>query len=53
MLHGGATWNSSVNVDQKRDAVNFLGKFVPVIIEIMMDNANELWGSANYPVIKE
>lgn len=53
MLHGGATWNSSVNIDQKRDAVKFLAKFVPFVIEIMMDNANVLWGSASYPVVKD
>ena len=51
-LHGGATWNSSVNRDQMRDAVAFLSKFVPSIIEIMMNNHQELWGDACYPVIK-
>lgn len=53
MLHGGATWNSSVNIDQKRDATNFIAKFVPVVIEIMMDNADQVWGSANYPVVND
>ena len=52
LLHGGATWNSDVNRDQIRDAVNFLAKFVPAIIEIMMDSANEVWGEACFPVIK-
>ena len=32
----GATWNSSVNRDQVRDCVNFLGKLVPLMIEVMM-----------------
>ena len=53
MLHGGATWNSSVNVDQKRDSVQFLGKFVPAVIGIMMDNAQELWGDPSYPVVND
>ncbi|GAA6185570.1 hypothetical protein [Aliiglaciecola sp. NS0011-25] len=53
MLHGGATWDSSINGDQKRDAVNFLAKFVPSIIEIMMDNSDVIWGTANYPVVKD
>lgn len=51
-MHGGATWNSGVNRDQMRDAVTFLSKFVPFIIEIMMDNPNEIWGEATYPVVK-
>lgn len=53
MLHGGATWNSSVNIDQKRDATNFIAKFVPFVIEIMLDNADQVWGTANYPVISD
>ncbi len=52
LLHGGATWNSGVNRDQMRDSANFLGKLIPVIIEIMMDNSNELWGEACYPVVE-
>jgi hypothetical protein len=51
-MHGGATWNSAVNRDQMRDAVSFLSKFVPFIIKIMMDNANELWGEPSYPLIE-
>ena len=51
MLHGGATYNSSVNRDQVRDCCHLLGRIVPVIIEIMMDNSNTLWGDAYYPVI--
>lgn len=51
LVHGGATWNSSTNRDQIRDGVNFLAKFVPSIIEIMMDNGNQVWGEPCYPVI--
>jgi hypothetical protein len=50
-LHGGSTWNSSVNRDQIRDAVQFLKKFVPFTIDIMMDNADQVWGEPCYPVI--
>lgn len=53
MLHGGATWNSSVNKEQKKDATNFLAKCVPFIIEIMLDNTNQVWGSASYPVVND
>jgi len=50
-LHGGSTWNSSVNRDQIRDATEFLKKFVPFTIEIMMDNADQIWGEPCYPVV--
>lgn len=51
LIHGGATWNSSVNREQLRDCVNLLGKLIPLIIELMMDNPNTLWGDACYPVV--
>ena len=51
LVHGGATWNSSVNRDQIRDCSNFLGKLVPLVIEIMLDNSTTLWGDACYPVV--
>lgn len=47
----GATWNGRVNRDQLRDCCNLLGKLVPLIIQIMLDNPDTLWGDANYPVI--
>ena len=52
MLHGGATYNSTVNREQIRDCCHLMWKLVPAIIEIMMDNHNTLWGDAYYPVIK-
>ncbi|HCL54125.1 MAG TPA: hypothetical protein DIC37_13445, partial [Pseudomonas sp.] len=51
IMHGGATWNSSVNRDQLRDCANLLGKLVPVIILLMLDNPDTLWGDACYPVV--
>ena len=52
MIHGGATWNSQVNRDQVRDAVNILGKLVPIIIHLMMENPAAPWGECCYPVVK-
>tara|TARA_R110002072_G_scaffold123360_2_gene258624 strand:- start:27 stop:680 length:654 start_codon:yes stop_codon:yes gene_type:complete len=52
MIHGGATWNSSVNREQLRDCSAFLGKLVPYVIKLMMDNPNTLWGDASYPVVE-
>ena len=51
LLHGGSTWNSRVNRDQVRDCAKFMECLVPVVIEIMMDNAGEIWGQPVYPVI--
>ena len=51
LMHGGATWNSSANREQLKDAVQFLSQLVPFIIDLMMDNSNELWGDAYYPLI--
>ena len=52
LVHGGATWNGSVNREQMRDCTNLMGKLVPVVIEVMMDHPDTLWGDACYPVVK-
>ncbi len=53
LMHGGATWDGAVNREQLRDCVSLLGKLVPLIIELMMDNPDTLWGDACYPVVME
>jgi hypothetical protein len=53
VVHGGSTWDSDVNREQVRDCARFMGELVPVIIEIMMDNPQTVWGSAVYPVVKD
>jgi hypothetical protein len=30
----------------------FLGKLVPYVIQLMMDNPRTLWGDACYPVVE-
>lgn len=52
LIHGGATWGSKINRDQIRDCSNLLGKLVPLVIEIMLDNPATLWGEACYPVVE-
>lgn len=52
LIHGGATWNSSVNRDQIRDCVALMGQLVPVIVTIMMDHPGTLWGEGCYPVVE-
>lgn len=51
LVHGGATWNSSVNRDQLRDGARILGELVPIFIDLMMDHADEDWGKPFYPVV--
>lgn len=52
LIHGGATWNGAVNREQMRDCAGLLGKLVPVVIQLMMDNPDTLWGDACYPVVQ-
>lgn len=51
IVHGGSTWNSAVNHNQKRDGANILGFLVPTIIHLMMVNHRQVWGDACYPVV--
>ena len=51
LVHGGATWDSSVNRNQLRDGANFLAKVVPLVIEILLDHPVEVWVDAMYPVV--
>ena len=50
LIHGGATWNSGVNRSQINDSNYILAQLVPIFIEIMMNNPDELWGQPCYPV---
>lgn len=52
LLHGGATWNSSVNRDQVRDGARILSFLVPLFVDLMMDNPTISWGLPYYPVVE-
>lgn len=52
LMHGGATWNSSVNRQQTGDGVRILGFLIPVMIDLMMDHPEKNWGTPYYPVAK-
>lgn len=52
VLHGGSTWNSSVNRDQIRDAATILGTIVPIMLDLMMDHPHTDWGRPYYPVVE-
>ena len=51
ILHGGATWNSSVNRSQVRDGATIMGFLVPLFVNTMMDNPSRPWGANYYPVM--
>ncbi len=51
LVHGGATWGSKTNRNQLRDGNQILGDLVPIIIELLMNNASVYWGDACYPVV--
>lgn len=52
LIHGGATWNSSVNRDQVRDGAAVLSWLLPIFIDIMMDHPEHEWGMPYYPVVE-
>jgi hypothetical protein len=51
IVHGGSTWNSSINRDQVRDGAAVLGCLLPLFVDIMMDNPDRDWGKPYYPVL--
>jgi Apea-like HEPN len=53
LVHGGATWNGTVNRSQVTDGAAVLANLVPVFIDIMMDNPDHDWGKPFYPVIAD
>lgn len=51
LIHGGATWDGSVNRKQVQDGARIMASLVPVFIELMMDNPHHDWGKPYYPVV--
>jgi len=51
LVHGGATWNSSVNRAQVRDGVRIMMDVVPLVLELMIANPQAEFGEIVYPVI--
>lgn len=49
LIHGGSTYASSVNRAQINDGVKILSHLLPLMLEIMMQNAKEDWGEVLYP----
>ena len=53
LVHGGATWQSTVNREQVTTCARILDRLVPIVIELMMDHPDALWGEAVYPVVTD
>ena len=52
LVHGGATWNSSVNRKQVQDGRRIIGTLVPIFVDLMMDNPDIPWPAPHYPVVE-
>ena len=53
MIHGGATYNSSVNRKQLKDACTILIALIPAFIHILLENPQRLdLGQPFYPVVQ-
>lgn len=51
LLHGGATWNSNINRSQISQGAEIMGQVVPIVIHLMMNDYQRVWGEACYPVV--
>lgn len=52
LVHGGATWNSSINRQQVHDGANLLGTLMPAILALMLDHPELDFGEIAYPVVE-
>lgn len=53
ILHGGASFESSVNNGQKKEACTFLSNVLPIVLKIIMQHYSRDWGKPYYPLITE
>ena len=52
LMHGGSTWNSSVNRAQLRDGRALLARVLPVMLGVMMQHPTRFEGRPFYPVVQ-
>lgn len=53
LVHGGSTFESSVNRSQLSDGCTLLGGLILAILQIMMNTSSEVdWGKPFYPYVK-
>jgi hypothetical protein len=51
LVHGGATWNSSINRAQITDGVRILSAVIPSILHIILERSYFEFGDVLYPVV--
>lgn len=51
LVHGGATWNSSVNRTQLKDGVAIMSAIVRMILSLMLEHPELDFGEIMYPVV--
>lgn len=51
MVHGSSTWNGGTNRQQVEDGAELMAYLVPIAILTMLENGEEDWGEAAYPVV--
>ena len=51
LMHGGATWGSSVNTAQLESGARLLGAILPAVATVMMDHPAHDWGRPFFPVV--
>ncbi|MDO5291084.1 MAG: HEPN domain-containing protein [Pseudomonadota bacterium] len=53
LMHGGATWSSSVNRAQVRDGRAILARVLPTMLGVMMDHPGWFESQRFYPVVRD
>ena len=48
VVHGGATWRSSLNRDSVRDGARIMAVLVPIFVDTMLDFPKAQWGRPYY-----
>ena len=51
LIHGGSTYDSSINRQQINDACQIMADLVPMILDIMIKNHDNDFGEIAYPVV--
>ena len=52
IVHGGATWNCSVNRAQVKDGSALLEAILPVIVDVMIDDQSDDFLGVAVPLLK-
>ncbi len=53
LLHGSATWKSSVNRKQVEPGADLMARLVPYFADVMIDYPDAGWDAPRYPVVQD